>query len=126
MKSSVVIPLLLISIFCNANDGSFRVEGNQLIPMFETDISVKKEILSILKINSSQAEITVYYEFFNPKESKNVEVGFEAVSPSGDVDNQPVNGKHPYIHQFTVIFNGEALAYKVAIVVTVRLVPCCI
>ena len=43
-------PILLFSlgfIFCHANDGAFRVNGNLLIPMYETEISVKKEILTI-------------------------------------------------------------------------------
>jgi YARHG domain len=108
--------LLFGSVFTYANDGSFRVEGNQLIPMYETDISVKKEILTIKRLNTNHAIIDVYYEFFNPKEDKELEVGFEAYSPMGDVDPRPVNGRHPYINRFSVIINGENINYKVAIV----------
>lgn len=104
------------SVCARANDGSFRAEGNQLIPMYETDISVKKEILTISRLNATNAIINVYYEFFNPKEDKELEVGFEAYSPSGDVDARPVNGRHPYISGFSILMNGEKIPYKVAIV----------
>lgn len=109
--------LLLLSFsLCYSNDGAFRAAGNQLIPMYETDISVKKEILTINRISAGKASITVYYEFFNPKASKEIEVGFEAVSPYGDVNMTPVNGHHPYISQFTVNMNEVAIPFKVAIV----------
>ena len=107
---------LLSYTVCCANDGAFRAAGNQLIPMYETDISVKKEILTINRISSGKVAITVYYEFFNPKANKELEVGFEAVSPSGDVNMRPVNGQHPYITKFTVNMNDEAIPFKVAIV----------
>jgi hypothetical protein len=99
-----------------ANDGAFRAAGNQLIPMYETDIAVKKEVLTINRTSSGKAAITVYYEFFNPKSNKELEVGFEAVSPSGDVKSRPVNGQQPYITQFTVNMNGESIPFKVSIV----------
>jgi hypothetical protein len=107
--------LLPVSV-CYSNDGAFRAAGNQLIPMYETDISVKKEILTINRISSGKAAITVYYEFFNPTSNKELEVGFEAVSPYGDVTMRPVNGQHPYITKFTVNMNEEAIPFKVAIV----------
>ncbi|MBO9635523.1 MAG: YARHG domain-containing protein, partial [Chitinophagaceae bacterium] len=59
---------------------------------------------------------TVYYEFFNPKAEKELEVGFEASPPAGDADLYPRNGQHPYISKFTVALNGAQLPYKVAIV----------
>lgn len=108
--------LLLSYTICRANDGAFRAAGNQLIPMYETDISVKKEILTINRTSAGKADITVYYEFFNPTSNKELEVGFEAVSPSGDVTMRPVSGQHPYITKFTVNMNDEAIPFKVAIV----------
>lgn len=99
-----------------SNDGAFRSAGNQLIPMYETDISVKKEILTINRIGERKVAITVYYEFFNPKADKVVEVGFEAASPAGDVEFRPVNGHHPFISQFTVNMNDSTVPYKVSIV----------
>lgn len=113
-----VLLLIFLLVFTASwsNDGAFKAAGNQLIPMYETDISVKKEILTINRISSGKATITVYYEFFNPKANKELEVGFEAVSPSGDVTMRPVNGHHPYITQFTVNMNDESIPFKVAIV----------
>jgi hypothetical protein len=108
--------IILPSSVCYSNDGAFRIAGNQLIPMYETDISVKKEILTINRTGSDKAVITVYYEFFNPKAAKELEVGFEAASPYGDVTTRPVNGQHPYITKFTVNINEETIPFKVAIV----------
>ena len=36
------------------NDGAFYMAGNQLVPINETDISVKKEILYIKKLKNLQ------------------------------------------------------------------------
>jgi len=109
--------LFLLPLFSLANDGAFRASGNQLIPITETDISVKKEILTIRRINKKQTRVEVYYEFFNPKEAKTIEVGFEAVSPSGDADHYPTkDGHQPYINEFTVTLNDASIPYKVAIV----------
>src|ERR1700733_9692323 len=108
--------LFFIQLLCKANDGAFRAEGNQLIPMYETDILVQKEILTIKRINGRQAEITVYYEFFNPKDSKELEVGFEAYSPSGDANHTPSKDGQPYISHFTVTLNGTPLQHSVSIV----------
>jgi len=108
--------ILCLPFLSHANDGAFRAQGNQLIPMYETDISVKKEVLTIRRINPTQARIEVYYEFFNPKEPKALEVGFEAFSPSGDIARPVGKDGQPYITHFTVSLNGEAIPYKVSIV----------
>jgi len=71
------------------NDGAFYMAGNQLVPINETDISVKKEILYIKKTQEF-AEVSVYYEFFNPKDEKEIIVGFEAGIPLGDAGGSPV------------------------------------
>jgi hypothetical protein len=110
---------MLFSVFGNrlfCNDGMFYTRGNQLIPMFESGISIKKEILSITRTGSNSLSIVVYYEFFNPGAGKKVEVGFEAKSPSGDVNGTPVNGRHPYMENFTVSVNEKILPYRVSIV----------
>jgi len=114
-----IVGLLLLLVTFNAcypNDGAFRAAGNQLIPVYESDVSVKKEILSLKRISHEKVSITVYYEFFNPKSDKELEVGFEAVSPYGDVSARPVNGRHPYITSFTVNMNGQSIPFKVSIV----------
>lgn len=62
--------------------------------------------------------MTVYYEFFNPNDDKKITVGFEAFSPSGDVDgtiNQWMQ-HHPYMRDFTVELNNNILKYNVAYV----------
>ncbi len=116
MKFILIMLLLLGSSFAFANDGAFYAKGNHLIPINETDISVKKEILTLKKIRNQFIEVTVYYEFFNPKEEKKITVGFEAFSPGGDVDGAPKNGHHPYMRDFTVELNHTILPYEVAYV----------
>jgi hypothetical protein len=55
--------ILLACVY--GNDGAFYAKGNQLVPIRESDISVKKEILSVKKVRNDYFEITVYYEFCN-------------------------------------------------------------
>lgn len=117
MKSKLLY--IICFIFCldmYANDGAFKASGNQLIPITESDIIVQKEILTLKRIRKGFIEVTVYYEFFNPKEDKTITVGFEAFSPNGDVDGAPRNGKHPYMKDFTVELNNKILPYNIAYV----------
>ena len=91
--------LIILTIFFSnlyANDGAYFFSGNQLIPTTETDIIVRKEILTLKKIRNQFIEVTVYYEFYNPGIEKEIIVGFEAFAPEGDVNGEPKNGKHPY------------------------------
>ncbi len=109
--------LLLFSSFnANANDGAFYMTGNQLIPINETQVRVVKEVLKIKRIESNLLHVTVDYTFHNPGDEKEILVGFEANSPSGDVNGTPRNGEHPYMKDFKVIMNDVLLDHEVAIV----------
>lgn len=108
--------LLVSCTLIKANDGAFKASGNHLIPIMETDVAVRKEILTLKKIRNQYIEVTVYYEFYNPGLEKSMTVGFEAMSPSGDTEVKPKNGLHPYMRDFTVDINGEISAHKVAYV----------
>ncbi|UKN02202.1 YARHG domain-containing protein [Paracrocinitomix mangrovi] len=99
-----------------ANDGVFYAKGNQLIPITESNIKIQKEILQISRAANNSLNISVYYEFFNPGDEKEVLVGFEAESPSGDVDASPKDGKHPYMRDFSVQLNDIVLPYSVSMV----------
>ncbi len=116
MKKVLFIFIILLTFNLFANDGSYYTSGNHLIPINETDISVKKEILQIIRINENEVKIIVDYDFINPTDQKEIIVGFEAPSPSGDVNGYPKDGKHPYIKDFTVLMNGSYLTYKTALV----------
>ena len=100
MTKFVILCFVLISAMSYANDGVYYASGNHLIPIFETDISVQKEILTVKKINHDFIEVTVYYEFFNPKAAKEVIVGFEAFSPAGDVDPTPKKRATSFYEEF--------------------------
>jgi hypothetical protein len=112
--------LFLAGLFCfglilYANDGAFYASGNHLIPTYETQISVQKEVLSIKKVGD-ELDIQVHYTFFNPGKPKTITVGFEAASPAGDVDGTPINGAHPYMSDFSGELNSFPLRFKTAIV----------
>ncbi|MDL2215125.1 YARHG domain-containing protein [Dysgonomonas sp. OttesenSCG-928-M03] len=116
----ILFCLFLLFLICgiSANDGSYYIDGNQLIPIVEADISVKKEILEIKrsKTNDRQVEVLVYYEFYNSGNPKTILVGFEARSPYGDTDSSPKDGEHPNMYHFTIDMNGNKLPYQVDIV----------
>jgi len=116
MRITITLLALTLSIHLYSNDGAFFISGNHLVPTTETEIEVKKEILTLKKIRNQYIEVSVYYEFFNPNESKEIIVGFEAFQPSGDVSFIPKNGGHPYMRDFTVNLNSEMLPHNVALV----------
>ena len=89
MRIVLSLFILLLSQCLYANDGAFYASGNQLIPISETEISVQKEVLKIKKLDNKYIQVSVYYEFFNPGNAKEIIVGFEAMSPNGDVDGAP-------------------------------------
>ena len=113
---SILIPAALGFCSVMANDGVYFTSGNQLVPIQETDISIRKEVLTIGLQDDNFASITVDYEFFNPGSTpKQLLMGFEA-DPSYNDDYQfHPDGKHPHIHDFTVEMNGERLQYKNAV-----------
>lgn len=114
MKKIISIILALFAISAYANDGVYYTAGNQLIPLQETTISVKKEILTISLNDEYMAQVDVYYEFNNPSsESKSVVMGFEANRPYNPNETKfDPSGVHPYIYNFSVEINGESLKYK--------------
>jgi hypothetical protein len=109
--------MVLSFAVAKANDGVYFTSGNHLIPITESEISVKKEILDVTRINQ-QIHVHVYYEFFNPGNEKTLLVGFEALPPGGawDITEEDYRNlvDHPYIYDFTVVINGQPVKYQVA------------
>ena len=111
--------ILLQSSILFANDGAYFMSGNQLVPIKESSVQVRKEVLSLKRVQNDFLEVTVDYTFFNPeKTSKTILVGFEAFSPSGDADFYPKNGQHPFMNDFTVNLNQKILPYEISYVST--------
>ena len=108
--------LCLFAVVAKGNDGVVFVNGNQLVPIKETDISVAKEVLTISIGDDGFANIDVQYEFMNHGKTKTVEMGFEADAPYNLEDELNKEGKHPYFYDFTVTMNGTPLTYKNAVV----------
>lgn len=99
-----------------ANDGVYYTSGSFLVPLKETDISVKREVLEITLCKDNFASVTVDYTFYNNGEDKTVVMAFEA-RPSINAW-APFNrqGIHPFIEDFTVLFNGLPLQHRNAVV----------
>ena len=79
MKRLIIWTMMLIaSVSMMANDGTYYTSGNQLIPLQETSISVKKEILTISLRDNGYADVDVYYEFYNPENiAKKVQMAYD-------------------------------------------------
>lgn len=109
--------LLTAPCFLYANDGVFVMKGNQLIPIQETDIEIRKEVLTLEKVNQNYLQVKVGYRFYNPDDPKDLLVGFEAAPPSGNAITDQINyEEHPFISDFTVKMNGQSLLHKTSIV----------
>ena len=116
MRSSSLLLLLftLFSSFCWANDGSYLMAGNHLIPISDKSIQVKKEILSIKRNDRGIIEVSVHYEFYNNGPRKNIIVGFEAFPTYNTSLHYSEDGSHPYMRGFSVLMNKKELPYKIS------------
>ena len=110
-----ILLIILTTLTLWSNDGGYTMSGNQLIPIFDSNISIPKEVLTIKRLKDGLLDVTVEYTFYNPNKRKKVMVGFEADEPSGDVDGTPKNGGHPYMSEFSVMMNNKKVPYKIAI-----------
>ena len=99
-----------------ANDGVYYTSGSFLVPLKETDISVRKEVLEIALCKDSFATVTVDYTFYNNSKDKTVTMAFEAAAPYNAWAPFSRKGKHPFIQDFTVLFNGQELQHHNGII----------
>lgn len=117
-KMALVLWGLLAVVMASANDGVFYVNGNQLVPVNETDVAVTKEVLTISIGDDGYAYVDVLYEFTNRGAAKAVDMGFEAVAPYNAEESALGAKGHPYIENFTASLNGQTLAFKTCLVRT--------
>lgn len=115
-SSFISFYILFIACSSSANDGSYYMSGNQLIPVMESEIRISKEVLQIKRIDDEWVKITVDYVFDNPGKSKKIIVGFEASAPSGDADIGEWSSTHPYMQGFEVVMNDQPIPFKSTIV----------
>lgn len=113
--------MLFAALLCGetawANDGVYFTSGSFLIPVKETDISAKKEILTITICKDGYAIVDVDYTFCNNTDAaKKVTMAFEANAPYNAGAKLNRNGKHPFISKFTAEMNDKQLEYRNALV----------
>ena len=109
----VTIVFILPCVGAWANDGVYYTSGNHLIPYFEKEIQLKKEILRLTR-HRDFIKVDVDYTFYNPEQPKRIKVGFEAMASDGEAMGGYHNGAHPYLHDFTVNVNGRVLPFEIA------------
>ena len=114
MMTVMVVWLLVLA--ARANDGVYYVNGNQLVPLVETDIAITKEVLTISLCDDGFARVDVQYVLMNRGKAKTVEMGFEAQGPYNDGTRMNPKGTHPHIFDFTATMNGERLTYRNGII----------
>lgn len=119
MRRLLIVAFLFVVVpFGWANDGVLFVNGNHLVPVQETDIELNREVLTISLGDDGYATVDVQYVLNNRGNDKTVTMGFEALAPYNDEVAFSPQGIHPYIHDFTVVMNGQKLAYMNAVVVS--------
>ena len=110
--------LIILIAFCMifavsslfANDGSFYASGNTLIPLQETQIQLKKELLKFHISDFSYMNVEIDFEFYNPGAEKTLTVGFVSPPAFGDIDEEL--SKNPNISDFTVSINDENIKFQ--------------
>jgi hypothetical protein len=110
MKKISLIGFILITTKLWADDGVFYSNGSTLLPLKETVIRMKREILNLTHYTGGM-QVDIYFEFFNPGNERELTVGFVTPPADGDVTDEEV--KHPFIDNFMVMINDSLLPYKI-------------
>ncbi len=111
MRKFILILLVLSLKQVKANDGVFYAMGNTLVPLKETTIRLKKEILNLDR-KGDWMQVNIYFEFFNPGTERELTVGFVTPPAEGDVSDE--EARHPFIKDFMVMVGDKLLPYKIA------------
>ncbi len=104
-----IILLLLAPSLLFADDGVFFASGNTLVPLHESSIALKKEVLK-LKKNKNYMDVDVYFEFDNPKQTRKETVGFVVPNTEMTIDSFAM----PYVKDFSVTMNDSVLHYTLS------------
>lgn len=94
--------MLLTTLFGKASNMDFYTSGNFFVPIHDTDISLKKAILTIDLADGEFVETNVYYELYNPDVSKNISIKLEAKKS----DKMPLDITQG-IKDFKLTVNGD-------------------
>lgn len=116
VKWGLLAMMMAVSLNSSANDGVYYASGSHLIPLAETDIAIKKEVLTISIGDDGYASVDVQYEFQNKGNAKTVTMGFEAGCPYNDGEPFNAKGIHPYIKDFSATMNNQRLNYSNGVV----------
>lgn len=110
MKKPLLLAFIFSSISLSANDGVFYAMGNTLVPVQETTVELRKEILRLTR-KGDEMLVEVDFTFFNPGPEKTVIVGFVTPPASGDIGEE--EAAHPFISDFTAVVNGASRPFQI-------------
>jgi hypothetical protein len=109
------LPIILLAILAviaaRANDGVFYASGGTLMPLQESSIALRKELLKFYVVDYEFARVEVDFEFYNPGNARTLTVGFVTPPAEGDVLDE--EAEHPFISDFTVNVNGRPIPFKI-------------
>ena len=111
-KFILTILFCLLSIFTFANDWEFGSEGEHIIPLKGSNMSIKKEKIT-LKLTKDGMLVDVKFVFDNPK-AENKIIGF--VTPEGGNHYGPKSERSPaplQIKNFKTFVNGKEVKSNV-------------
>ena len=97
----------LTTLFGKASNMDFYTSGNFIVPIHDTDILLKKAILTIDLADGEFVEANVYYELYNLDVSKNISIKFEAKRS----DKMPLDITQG-IKDFKLMVNGDIQEIK--------------
>lgn len=113
LLTTAVVCLLFGGFAHPPNDSVLEGEGNHLVPVKETQIDLRREVLTMrLRRGPSgygTMSVDVHFEFYNPGSAKTLTVGFVTPPKSRNALDR---GTSP-IENFTVVLNGKSLDHTV-------------
>lgn len=95
-----------------SNDSVLKSSGSTLVPTTETNIELRKEILT-LKLVEGKMLVDVHFEFYNPTEEQTLTVGFitPPMHSPDDLDNNDLANRDPEIFDFSVNINDSIVDF---------------
>ncbi len=106
-RCAFAVVLLAAPPDARANDGAIYAHGDTLHPIKETRVALRKEVLTVTR-RGEWFHVEVDFDFENPDPAeRKVTTGFVTPLPYGDV-----RADDEGIRDFTVVMNGQPLAWE--------------
>jgi hypothetical protein len=108
---TLTIIFLILNNCLKGDDGAFYASGNNLIPLENTSIELKKEYLNLTFAENNMVKVDILFNFYNPGPETELIVGFVTPPAEGAVSDKELN--HPHISDFKILFDDVIQDYKI-------------